>query len=118
MTTRFRENKFVCPHGVKRLESTRRFSTMIHVLKSGRMLGCLLLLAGCSSSPRQPGARVPDWNAAGETEGTATEMVPVADAPPIAPPPPAASPRSSGETNRYAETWIPLGRWSREHNVG
>src|SRR5512144_1200468 len=91
----------------------------------------LIALAGCSSAPR--GARESgalDWNAGDATNPGPLKVERVVEPPGLAPPPfdpapppaplitsvPAPPPRP--HTNSYAETWIPLGRWAREHQVG
>lgn len=90
--------------------------------KPGRLLfSALIALAGCSTAPRvrEPGAL--DWNSTG-TNPAPPRVEVVAEPPKLAPPPsnaPSATPPSPRPpAASYAETWIPLGRWAREHNVG
>jgi N-acetylmuramoyl-L-alanine amidase len=78
------------------------------------LLASLLLFAGCSSGTR---TRVPDWKAsAGEAP---MELEHVADSPEIAAPIEIVPPPPPVRTNlSFADTWIPLQRWSRENKVG
>jgi N-acetylmuramoyl-L-alanine amidase len=88
------------------------------VLKLGEALLCLLvLLAGCATAPRgTQGQRAPDWNSAPGTNPP-IEVEHVSEPIRMAPPPANGTP--AGErTNTYAETWIPLDRWSRENHTG
>jgi N-acetylmuramoyl-L-alanine amidase len=93
---------------------------MRRVLRPGKTLLCLLAaVAGCSAAPRQ--ARIPgppDWREGQAARGTPTETERVPEPPRFAPPPAAVSHPPAPAPGTYAETWIPLDRWSRENHVG
>ncbi len=79
----------------------------------------LIALTGCATRPQRAEKRAaPDWSAAREPEH-ATEKIGIVPEPPALAPPPAAAPIVvRPHTNSYAETWIPLLRWSRDNRIG
>jgi N-acetylmuramoyl-L-alanine amidase len=83
------------------------------------LTGLLIALAGCSG-PRVYDHGSLDWNSSAPTNRPPARIEPET-APavtPLPPPPAVVSPPPRSHTNSYADTWIPLGRWGREHQVG
>jgi N-acetylmuramoyl-L-alanine amidase len=82
------------------------------VFKPGTLLLCsIAVLGACSCASRQPpGSRAPDWEIPGTTAPVPETIEQPADLQPRAEP----APRAGG----YAQTWIPLERWSREQQAG
>jgi N-acetylmuramoyl-L-alanine amidase len=96
-----------------------------------------IALAGCSTAPRRaPVSQTSDRNFSGSTNQFTQKVEQVPEPPHLAPPPvhvpphpttpPAvtSSPPATAtaptppRANSYSETWIPLGRWSRENHIG
>jgi len=89
------------------------------VFKPGKILLCLLMTAaGCSTVPRRgSGPRVEDWE--GKEQAKAPpETEHVLEPPRLAPPPTSAPAPPPPRTNAYAETWVPLKRWSQVNSAG
>ena len=74
----------------------------------------VLLLAGCTTGPREKAARLADW----EREDKLTlAPAPIAPAPPPAIPPAPPQPAISAATNQPVETWVPLARWCKANGL-
>ena len=93
---------------------------MMPVLNSRNILPCLLtLLVGCSTTPRRgPNTHAKNW-ADTQRQQHVVEIEHVTEPFAVAPPPKTPEPAPGQHTNTsYAETWIPLNRWSRETKTG
>ncbi len=93
---------------------------MKHVLKPGQVLFCVLIgLTGCSTAPRgKQNAYVPDEKTAQAISPMPGEVEQVPEPPRLAPPPISFPALPGLQPQTYAETWISLGRWSRQHGYG
>jgi N-acetylmuramoyl-L-alanine amidase len=106
---------------LKRLESAAGFRRMLRVLKPGPILICFLIgVTGCATGPREARNRgaVAGSNAAEETAHPPEQIERVPTGPQLAPPATTLPEWSPSQARGYADTWISLGRWSRESGYG
>ena len=105
---------------LKPLESAAGFRRMLSVLKPGPILICFLaVVTGCSTGSRGTSGRA----AAGSGRSKVTACVPeqferVPAGPRLAPPATTLPDWSPSQARSYADTWIPLARWSHESGYG
>ena len=66
----------------------------------------VLLVAGCATSPRRTGVRVPDW-----------ESPDTVQTPSPAPPAPPTQPKIPTQPDQTAPTWIPLAGWCKANGL-
>jgi N-acetylmuramoyl-L-alanine amidase len=105
----------------KQLESAPGSVKMNSVLKPRRIIltGLLAVLTGCSTGSRQEGRSPAGDREPGASSNRAPDQVEVVPESPRIAAPSASLPEMARPRGRnYAETWIALGRWSRERGCG
>jgi N-acetylmuramoyl-L-alanine amidase len=94
---------------------------MKHVLRPHQILvaGLFVGLTGCSTGSRTgPGSGRPYSHSAPPPNPVPEAVERVPEGPRLAPPPVSVPEFARPHPNGYVETWIPLGRWSRENGYG